>query len=153
MCCPITHTHTCTPIHSISSEIFVAHTFRKIDAANTQRLLFRPFKVYSVFSVHSDVVVHILQLCCYYCYYFILFSLSLYRSGNSSICIDSVCSCIMCIREREEKPAHAIRRKRANKNTFSLSMFHWCRLVGSWTYTRYACTLEPMLNWNALYVY
>lgn len=83
----------------------------KIDATaqllHSQRLLFRPFKVY---TVHSDVV-HILQLCCYYCYHFILFCLSLYRSGNSSICIDSYGA--LCVgdrvREKAEKPNRHMR--------------------------------------------
>lgn len=39
-----------------------------------------------------------------------------------------------------------------NKNTFFLSMFIDAGWLADWLPTRCACTLEPMLNWNALYV-
>lgn len=99
-----THSHPFIQ-YQVNFSLFVH--ISKIDATHN-RLLFRPFKVYSVQCSVCTLMLytHILQVC-YYCYYFILLCLSVYRSGNSSICIDSVCSCSYILeRERERRNRH-----------------------------------------------
>lgn len=140
--------HTLSPIHSISSEFFVVHTHFE------NRRYTQPIVVQTVQSVQCSVCTlmlytHILQVC-YYCYYFILLCLSLYRSGNSSICIDSVCSCSYILereRERAEKPAHAIRWSEPTKTHFFLSMFvhWWAGWVDSCTYAHWTVCIA---HWN-----